>query len=293
MGLIFRDWSDNKKLVAKVVITAIFTVPFGLYVRSLGRPMFIFLLLIMVPLATTELGTDSWIVSLMTPEMKELGLQAGWVLVYTSVIMMVLRFFAGPIVHKLSPLGLLAASAAIAAVGLVFLSKATGATILAAATLYGFGKTFFWPTMLGVVSERFPKGGALTLNITGGVGMLSVGVLGAAFVGNIQDKAIDRTLEKENPGLHAQVVGEEKLSIFGTYRPIDESKATEAQKGVIQGVQERAKKGALATVAIFPDIMFVSYLILIFYFKSKGGYKPVELPMENPPTEQEVAAKKQ
>ena len=86
----------------------------------------------------------------MKPEMGNLGLQAGWVLVYTSVIMMVLRFFAGPIVHRISPLGLLAVSAGLAPVGLLFLSRSAGLTILIAATIYGFGKTFFWPTMLGV-----------------------------------------------------------------------------------------------------------------------------------------------
>ena len=58
---------------------------YGLYTRSWGRPMFLFLLLVMIPLATTELGTDSWITSLLTPEMERLGLQAGWVLVYTSL----------------------------------------------------------------------------------------------------------------------------------------------------------------------------------------------------------------
>ena len=97
--------------------------------------------------------------------------------------MLVLRFFAGPIVHRLSPLGLLATSAAVAAVGLVLLSKASGIAILLAATVYGFGKTFFWPTMLGVVAEQFPKGGALTLNTMGGVGMLAVGVLGSPLLG--------------------------------------------------------------------------------------------------------------
>ena len=146
--------------------------------------MFLFLMLIMIPLATTELGTDSWITPLMEPAMKEgLGLAGGWVLVYTSLIMLILRFFAGPIVHKLSPLGLLCVSAGVAALGLFFLSKATGLTILAAATLYGFGKSFFWPTMLGVAAEQFPKGGALTLNTLGGVGMLAVGVLGAPLLG--------------------------------------------------------------------------------------------------------------
>ena len=72
--------------------------------------------------------------------------------------MTVLRFFAGPIVHKITPFALLAGSAAIAALGLVFLSKATAIGILAAATVYGVGKTFFWPTMLAVVAEKFLKG---------------------------------------------------------------------------------------------------------------------------------------
>ena len=148
------------RLVAKVVVILGIVGAFGAYVRSFGRPMFIFLILIMIPLATTELGTDSWITSLMSTEMPRIGLDAGWVLVYTSFIMMVLRFFAGPIVHRISPLGLLAVSAAIAALGLVSLSLSAGLMIFAAATLYGFGKTFFWPTMLGVVAEQYPKGGA-------------------------------------------------------------------------------------------------------------------------------------
>ena len=249
---------------------------YGAYVRTLGRPMFVFLLLVMVPLATTELGTDSWITPLMEPEMAEIGLQAGWVLVYTSAIMMILRFFAGPIVHRLSPLGLLAISSLIAACGLVFLSKATGGGILLAATLYGFGKTFFWPTMLGVVAEQFPKGGALTLNTIAGVGMLGVGVVGAAFLGNIQDTAIDGKLSQANPALYASVVGEERTSVFGKYQPLDEKKiqaASEEEQAQITEIQGAAKKSALSTVAIFPVIMLVCYLGLIFYFKSKGGYE--------------------
>jgi MFS family permease len=261
-------------------IIAAVTLLFGAYTQSLGRPMFIFLLLIMIPLATTELGTDSWITPLMEPEMKKLGLQAGWVLVYTSAIMMILRFFAGPIVHRISPLGLLAASSLIAALGLVALSKSTGLTILAAATLYGFGKTFFWPTMLGVVAEQFPKGGALTLNATGGVGMLGVGVVGAAFLGNIQDKAIDTTLAERAPAIHAEVAGAMQTSVFGQYQPLDIKKVdalSEADQETIQEVKGEAKKSALATVAIFPLIMLACYLILIAYFRTKGGYQQVHL----------------
>lgn len=283
MDLVFSDnaailagAAANTKLWIKLGVVVGISAFYGVYTLSLGRPMFVFLLLIMVPLATTELGTDSWITGLMNPQMTELGLQAGWVLVYTSLIMMVLRFFAGPIVHKLSPLGLLAASAAIAAIGLVFLSQATGMLILAAATIYGFGKTFFWPTMLGVVAEQFPKGGALTLNTTGGVGMLGVGVVGAALLGNIQDREVDQQLLSQAPQVHEQVVGDEEVSVFGAYRPVDPEKleaAPEADQQEVKGFQEAAKKDALLTVAIFPCIMLVCYLILLVYFKSKGGYE--------------------
>ncbi|MEW4527607.1 MFS transporter [Maioricimonas sp. JC845] len=283
MDLIFSESAafmagatEQVQLGVKVGITLAITIVYGLIAQSLGRPMFVFLLLIMIPLATTELGTDSWISELMEPEMARLGLAGGWVLVYTSAIMMILRFFAGPIVHKLSPLGLLAASAVVAACGLVFLSKATGVTILAAATLYGFGKTFFWPTMLGVVAEQFPKGGALTLNTTGGVGMLGVGVVGAALLGNIQDKTIDDQLAKADPALHAEVVDKPERSVFGTYQPLDPAKVDalpEAEQETITEIRDGAKKSALMTVAIFPVLMFVCYLILIAYFRSKGGYE--------------------
>jgi len=255
-------------------VVAAVVVPFGLYVRALGRPMFIFLLLIMIPLATTEIGTDSWITSLMEPEMATLGMNAAWVLVYTSFIMMILRFFAGPIVHKISPLGLLALSCVIAAVGLLALSKAAGIMILAAATLYGFGKTFFWPTMLGVVSERFPKGGALTLNATGGVGMLGVGVLGAPFFGLLQEENVTDHLKQEQPAIYEQITTE-KNSVFGPYTAVDPEKKEElpaAEKTTVDEYVLLSKKATLATVAIFPCIMLVCYLALIAYFKSKGGY---------------------
>jgi len=275
IGRIF-DWT----LTLKVVIAAFLILVYGLYVRSFGRPLFILLLLIMLPLATTELGTDSWITELVTPVMRDLGLQAGWILVYTALIMMILRFLAGPIVHRLSPLGLLAVCSAIAIVGLVTLSRATGILIFVAATIYALGKTFFWPTMLGVAAERFPKGGALTLNAIGGMGMLSVGVIGAVFLGNIQDRQIDRELYQQDPVVHAKVVTEEKSSLFGEYQPLDRDKVSSLssdEKLVVETIKASAKKNALLTVAIFPAIMLVCYLALILYFRTKGGYKAEEL----------------
>jgi hypothetical protein len=193
---------------------------------------------------------------------------------------MVLRFLAGPIIHKLSPLGLLAVCSAVAVVGLVMLSKVAGILIFVAATVYALGKSFFWPTMLGVAAERFPRGGALTINAIGGMGMLSVGVIGAVFLGNIQDRQIDRELLARHPALHTQVVGQEKLSVFGKYQPLDKERLaalTEAERTIVADTTAAAKKNALMTVAVFPAIMLVGYLILLFYFRSKGGYRPVEL----------------
>lgn len=273
-------WAIEMKMAVKVGIIVGVSTLFGLAVLSLGRFMFFFLMLVMIPLAITELGTDTWITDLMKPEMKKLGIDAGWILVYTSLIMTILRFFAGPIVHRLSPLGLLAISSGIAAIGLVSLSMAAGVLILVAATFYGFGKTFFWPTMLGVVSEQFPKGGALTLNAISGVGMLGVGVVGAALLGNIQDKEVDKRLALKNPALYKEVVGPTKQSVFGAYQPLDEDKVRkqpEAGKEEIKAVQEEAKKTALFTVALFPCFMLASYLLLILYFKARGGYKAVIL----------------
>lgn len=261
---------------------------FGLYTLSLGRILFVFLMLIMMPLAITELGTDSWIGGLMEPEMKALGKSMGvadlkgeWVLVYTSAIMMVLRFFAGPIVHRLTPLGLLAVSSALAIGGLLFLSAAAGAVILLAATLYGVGKTFFWPTMLGVVAEQFPKGGALTLNAISGLGMMAVGILGAPLLGNVQDKETDKQLAALHAPLHGQIMGEEKTSVFGKYKAIDETKlaaASDESKETVKKTKDEAKKAALKTVAVFPAFMLACYLLLIGYFYLRGGYKPVTLP---------------
>jgi len=270
----------TQKLAIKFGISAVIAAIVGVYTLSLGRPLFVFLMLIMIPLAITELGTDSWIGSLMEPEMIKLGGKGIYVLLYTSFIMMVLRFFAGPIVHKISPLGLLAISAAIAAAGLFSLSMAVGGFIILAATLYAFGKTFFWPTMLGVVSEQFPKGGALTLNSIGGLGMMAVGILGTPLLGDIQDKSIDQSLMAKNTALHERVMGEKKTSLFGEYQPLDEKKVelvSATDKEEIKTSKEAAKKNALKTVALFPVGMFIAYLLLIGYFKARGGYKPVYL----------------
>jgi MFS family permease len=274
-----------------IAIGVAIVLAFGIYTRSLGRPFLFFMILIMIPLATTEIGTDGWITSIMEGVAQN-RFHAGWVLVYTSIIMVIMRFFAGPIVHALSPLGLLAVSAGLAIIGLYTLSFTAGMAIFVAATVYGFGKTFFWPTMLGVVSEQTPRGGAMTLNAISGIGMLAVGVLGFPYIGALQaDKKIDAiagtAAAKSVPGLvssdgklaadvlddrhiyeviHYKVVNDDKLNARTMMLPAD-------KKAEIATAGASSSQRALKNMAIFPGIMLVGYIILIGYFASKGGYR--------------------
>jgi MFS family permease len=258
---------------------AVAAFAFGAYSRSPGRLLFVLLLLLMIPLATTELGVDSWITPLMEGEMKKEQLNPVWVLIYTSFIMMVLRLFAGAIVHRLSPLALLATCSALAALGLWWLSSATGTVIFIAATIYAVGKTFFWPTMLGVVSERFPQGGALAINATGGVGMLGVGVVGAVFLGYFQDTEAVRQLQQSKPAVYQQVVTE-KTWVFGSYTAIDPTKQETldpATRGEVKAIQDGAQKGALRTAAVFPLVMLACYVLIGLWFKTRGGYRAEQI----------------
>ncbi len=263
------------------IIALLCALAFFVVYRSLGRPMFIFLLLVMILLATTELGVDSWVTDLMTPAF---GKYAGWLLVYTSAIMFVLRFFAGPIVHRISPLGLLATCAALAAVALLILSGVGSNVplVILAATLYGVGKSFFWPTTLGVVAEQFPRGGALTLSAMGGMGMIAVGVLGGPFLGTLVDQRMDRNVAMQAPEIHEKIVGEPEKGYGMSYRKLDQAAVAalpEAERQRFNGIQGQTKQGTLATFAILPAIMFVCYVGLIIYFRSRGGYQIQHLEM--------------
>jgi MFS family permease len=273
----------NHSLLFAVGYALVPTLYFAFHFRAFGRPLFIFLLLVMVLLATTELGTDSWISALLTPVLKGFGANAGnWVLVYTSAIMFGLRFFAGPLAHRLTPLGLLACCSLVAAVGLFSLAHAGTAPffIMAAATLYGVGKSFFWPTMLGVVSEQFPRGGALTLNAIAGVGMISVGVLGGPFLGTLQDASLDRNLRQANPALYATVAEPAQQKFGFDFKPLDKAKIEKlpaGDKDQVEKIVAETNQTVLGKIAILPAIMFFCYFFLGLYFRQRGGYRQVEL----------------
>jgi hypothetical protein len=161
--------------------------------------------------------------------------------------------------------------------------------IFAAATLYALGKTFFWPTMLGIVSEQTPKGGALTLNSVSGIGMLAVGVLGFPYIGALQEKkAVSEVAAVEQAataglvqdGEAAAASLEDKSIYYGTikYQTWTEDASTKID-GVpeLKTAKEGAAQKALFNMALFPFIMLIAFVGLFLYFKSKGGYKAQQL----------------
>lgn len=152
-------------------------IPTSVMFKSCLHPFFILLWCCMWLTAATELAPDQWFPTLMN---ELTGLQGTMFLVYTAGLMFIIRFFFGHIVHKYSPFLVLSICSVLVFVGLYWLGKLTlggsAFTAFAAATIFGIGKTFFWPTMLGIVSEKFPKSGALGINLMGGAGMLSIAV---------------------------------------------------------------------------------------------------------------------
>jgi hypothetical protein len=281
------DPSGSTVRIFEFAVIAALTVGYGLWSRSAGRPLFIVMILVMIPLAITELGTDSWITSILTPAMTDLGVNAGWVLVYAMAIVLVLRLFAGAIVHRISPLGLLAVSALVALAGLLLLANSAGAAaIVVAATVYSFGKAFFWPTSLGVVAEQSPRGGAITLNVVAGIGMLGAGVIGGPLIGKVLDGQMVQGVADYDAKANTHLVETLKIDrtgMFGKYIAIDPSKRTTLvgdEKAAVDVAERESKHDALRKIAILPGIMFLVYLGLILYFRSRGGYKPVVLDLK-------------
>jgi MFS family permease len=153
--------------------------------RSLLNPLFIFMIIFMFGTAITELFTGQWIDVLL----KNVTDNAILILTLETGVMVVGRGLAEPVVHKLSPQGVLLISAFLSAVGIYLLGHTTGNAIFAGALVFGMGVCYFWPTMLGFVSENLPKTGAVGLNLMGGAGMFAVSVY-MIIMGSHYDKLL-------------------------------------------------------------------------------------------------------
>ncbi|MEP3481394.1 MAG: MFS transporter [Fuerstiella sp.] len=179
---------------------------FGTLFSCFASLPFLVLLVLHGLIGYMELGVDSW----MTKLMENLLPNAVLVLVYTSALMFILRFFAGPIVHRVNPIGLLFGSSVIAALGLVWLSQPIDSLVLifVAATFYSLGKAFLWPTMLGVAGERYPQSGSIAMGALGAVGMITVGQIAGSRIGTQQGYHMAESLETNAPATYERYSGD-------------------------------------------------------------------------------------
>ncbi len=248
-------------------------ISYGGMLREVLRPLFIVLMFIMMLTAATELGPDQWVGNLLQ---NLVGIQGVLLLVYTSGIMFVLRqFCTGPLVKALTPIGVLTISSILSAIGLLWLSSVrTAVMAFVAATIFGLGKSYFWPTMLGVTSERFPKGGALALGLLGAIGTFTAGFLVTPAMGVIQDHYAISRLSQLSPTILMEVVKEDGQGL-------DERKVSALNSGFERNVVDQAKSYSAAMtfrwITVIPAILTVIFVLLLFYFRSVGGYTVIKM----------------
>ncbi|MDX1680931.1 MAG: MFS transporter [Akkermansiaceae bacterium] len=212
---------------------------FGAITKSLGRPLFFLLCILMIPVAAAELSTDNWIKQLMTPVMEgDLKINANWAIIYSAGVMLLLRLFAGSILQVASPPIIMAVSGIFSASALYWLgASASGILVLVAFTIYAVGQTYYWPCILGFVAERFPQGGALTLNTVSAMALLSLGMVGNPILGVAQDRSIYEQSQEKAPEL-VEEASAEKPYLWMKYKAIEPSKLPEIGADKIDGQGE-------------------------------------------------------
>ncbi len=289
----------------------------GMMFLQILRPMFIIWAFCMLLTASTELGTNSWMQSVVT---RTAHVSGTLVFIYITLLMFVLRFFAGPIAHKLSPVGMLFVCSILTAGGLYWLSYATnGVVVFAAATVFGVGITYYWPTMLGVTAERFPKGGALLMGLMGCVGNLAISQV-TPLMGAVYDSYTVVSLPSEvrgetvptpdgpQPLVKPEAIpawvppkvaeklypaGGEKLNPVAREALEKDAKDDPAKKEELAKVEQAESEGAAWSfrwTAVMPCVLIVIFGLIALVDKMRGGYRQVHLTAAPPEPRRPVHA---
>jgi fucose permease len=221
----------------------------GRMFREMLNPLFLVLFLAMFLTAASELAPGQWVDLALS---RTVGMPGILLLVYVAGLMFVMRHFAGPLVHRLSPIGVLWFSCLGAALGLLALSYADTPLLgLLAATLWGTGVCYMWPTMLATASERFPHGGALLMGLMGTAGTLSIQFV-LPYMGAIYDR--------------------EKIALAGGEEQFNALAGT-ALDQVLGG----AAQASFRAVAILPAILLLVFGAIWLADRRRGGYRPEKL----------------
>ena len=200
-------------------------------VKALFSPLFIFMAICMTLTTTAELGTQQWIERILGAS----GASPMLIMALITGLMAVGRYFAGPVIHRLNPVGVLLFSAIVATCGIYAMSIATGSSVYIAAILFAIGVMYFWPTMVGFVAENIPESGALGMSMIGAAGMFALS-LWNPVIGHWIDSAREK-----------------------------------ANASVIAGIDPdlAAGQSVLANLAVFPAILIIAFTLLYFYMNKK------------------------
>lgn len=216
--------------------------------KSLGNPLFLFMIICMFGTAITELFTGQWIDVLL----RNVTDNALLILTVTTLVMVIGRAFAEPIVHRLSPTGVLVISAILSAAGLYLLGHSSGNMLFVGAIVFGMGVCFFWPTMLGFVAEYLPKTGAVGLNLMGGAGMFAVSVY-MMFMGKFYDqKLIAKLPANASLADYSAAAGDSEMG-----KALSQAKVT-------------AGPEIINATLIIPIILTVAFIGLYIYMRGKS-----------------------
>ena len=235
--------------------------------------MFLLWAFCMLLTASTELGPQKWQESVMS---NIAGFSGTAILIYTSGMMFVLRHFAGPIARALSPVGMLTVSSILSAIGLYLLSYAnSAATAIAYATIFGLGIAFYWPTMLGVAAERFPRGGALILALMGTAGNASIAFI-QPQMGMIVDHYSVAYVEENAPSLEQEILefdqNDEPIAL--KIGAIEKLPADSEAMEVVKGARRQGFSMAFRWVSVLPTVLIFIFGAIAVSDWMRGGYKP-------------------
>jgi MFS family permease len=193
------------------------------------NPLYLFMAACMALTAISEFGPQQWV----GPILAKAGASPMLILALVTGLMAVGRYFAGPLIEKLNTVGVLLGSAVFGVIGIYMLSTMSGSMLYVAAVFYALGICYFWPNMLGYISENLPKTGALGLSILGGIGMFSSSIF-------------------------QPVIG----------RWIQENKVVAEAKGLVGDAADLAAgQSTLSNIMLFPMILIVAFLFLYFFGK--------------------------
>jgi hypothetical protein len=255
---------------------------------SIGSLLLFVLFMTHALVGAVELGTDGWIQNItgniLTPAEGKI------LFVFTSLLMFSLRFCADFIERnlKLSPIGLLFICSVLAVIGLRMVSGIeTFVGAMVALAVYALGKTFFWPTMLAVVGDRFPRTGAVAMSIMGGIGMMSAGLLGGPGLGYAKDRFTAEHLNATAPAIYEQYKAPvpSKFLFLDEVTGLDGTKLSQAQTAATKTPEQQVVSEAsiigdretLKADSFIPAAMAGVYILLFLYFKAIGGYKTVRI----------------